>query len=162
MSTQKFWTWFQQNEKGYHELNNVEPNEFLEKIKEFKKQFNKMDTRIPYEIIIPGNLKKLFFQPIRFYKTTRKVDLTFYTNQYVFGEDSSELNDYLIRLLSFYLGEVFLFKKVKKLKLLKYKRNREKIYPAIYLKEFLKFPTPHNLPRKGYKRVPKSNLNLKP
>lgn len=223
MNTQKFWTWFQQNEKSYHELNNAEPNDFLEKIKEFKKQFNRMDTSIPYEIIIPGNLKKqgtitlyaygnknlyqkiyeivnaapklkywtinafiqpkkrfkpdkdyslegfgisldkLFFQPIRFYKTTKMVNLVFYTNQYVFGEDSSELKFYLIRLLSYYLGEEYVFNKVKNLKLLKCKQNKDKIYPAIHIKEFLKNPTPNNLPKKSYKRVPKQKpQNLSP
>ncbi|PIX08175.1 MAG: hypothetical protein COZ75_13395 [Flavobacteriaceae bacterium CG_4_8_14_3_um_filter_34_10] len=101
------------------------------------------------------SLDQLFFQPTRFYKISKKVKLCFYTNQYVFGEDSEELKSYVIRLMSLCLGEVLFFKKVKDIKVLKYKRNKDKIYRATELKNFLTNPTPNNLPKKAYKRVPK-------
>ncbi|PIV49962.1 MAG: hypothetical protein COS19_05940 [Flavobacteriaceae bacterium CG02_land_8_20_14_3_00_34_13] len=57
--------------------------------------------------------------------------------------------------MSLCLGEVLFFKKVKDIKVLKYKRNKDKIYRATELKNFLTNPTPNNLPKKAYKRVPK-------
>ena len=124
-------------------------NAFIQPLKDFKvdKDYS--------EGMIGISLDQLFFQPIRFYKTSKKVKLCFYTNQYVFGEDPEELKLYVIKLMSLYLGEVFFFKKVKDLKVLKYKKNKDKIYRATELKNFLKNPTLENLPQKSYKRIPK-------
>lgn len=127
-------------------------NAFIQPLKNFKVDKDYSDGMIGF------SLDQLFFQPTRFYKISKKVKLCFYTNQYVFGEDSEELKQYVIRLMSLYIGEFFFFKKVKDLKVLKYKRNKDKIFRATELKNFLKNPTPDNLPKKAYKRVPKKSL----
>jgi len=62
--------------------------------------------------------------------------------------------------MSLCLGEVLFFKKVKDIKVLKYKRNKDKIYRATELKNFLTNPTPNNLPKKPTKEYPKKSKQL--
>lgn len=84
------------------------------------------------------SLNKLYFQPVRYYRTTKKFKLHFYSDQDLSIYDSKELKSLIIEILANYLGEKYLYEKIKDIKVYKNNRNRGRTYHFFRIKHCIK------------------------
>ncbi|PKO99300.1 MAG: hypothetical protein CVU03_02360 [Bacteroidetes bacterium HGW-Bacteroidetes-2] len=104
----------------------LQPSEDYKKFKEYIKE--------DFDIA----LTKLYFQPVKYYKTTKKFKLHFYSDQDLSIHHSKDLKALVIEILANYLGEKYLYEKIKDIKVYKNNRNRGRTYPFFRIKHCLK------------------------